>query len=255
VSLLKAFLVPGSLPFLFLTLLVGVCLLYRKKDDGRAGRRVLVLVVALYWIWSTPVLASLFVNLLTPDYPPVQSRAQAGGADAIVLLGAGVELYRSRGDVVEVSPREDALRVMEAARVYRALDKPWVIVTGGVGSGYRTEAERMKAELELMGVPADRIVAEPRAQNTHEHAIYVPPLLRERHVTRFVLVTSRQHVARALRVFRKAGWDPVPSTPEAYADRSIPIDRFLPSKNALLASEQVLYNQGAFVYYWLRGWI
>jgi uncharacterized SAM-binding protein YcdF (DUF218 family) len=139
--------------------------------------------------------------------------------------------------------------------VYRALDKPWVIVTGGVGSGYRTEAERMKAELELMGVPADRIVAEPRAQNTHEHAIYVPPLLRERHVTRFVLVTSRQHVARALRVFRKAGWDPVPSTPEAYADRSIPIDRFLPSKNALLASEQVLYNQGAFVYYWLRGWI
>ena len=73
--------------------------------------------------------------------------------------------------------------------------------------------------------------------------------------SRFVLVTSRQHIARALRVFRKAGWDPVPSTPEAYADLSDPIDRFLPSKNALLASEQVLYGQGAFVYYWLRGWL
>ena len=254
-SLLKDLLVPGSLPFLFLTLLLGICLLYRNKDGGRAGRRLRVVVVVLYWLWSTPVVASLFVNLLTPDYPPVQSRTQASDADAIVLLGAGVELYRSRGDVFEVSPREDALRVMEAARVYRALDKPWVIVTGGVGSGRRTEAVRMAAELEAMGVPADRIVAEPRAQNTHEHAIYVPPLLRERHVTRFVLVTSRQHMARALRVFRKAGWDPVPSTPEAYADESTPIDRFLPSKNALLASEQVLYGQGAFVYYWLRGWL
>jgi uncharacterized SAM-binding protein YcdF (DUF218 family) len=99
---------------------------------------------------------------------------------------------------VEVSPREDALRIMEAARVYRALDKPWVIVTGGVASGYRTEAERMKAELELMGVPADRIVCGAASAEHHEHAIYVPPLLRERHVTRFVLVTSRQHVARAL---------------------------------------------------------
>jgi protein-S-isoprenylcysteine O-methyltransferase Ste14 len=85
--------------------------------------------------------------------------------------------------------------------------------------------------------------------------IYVPPLLRERHVTQFVLVTSRQHIARALRVFRKAGWDPVPSTPEAYADRWRPIDRFLPSKNALLASEQLFYGEGAFVYYWLRGWL
>jgi uncharacterized SAM-binding protein YcdF (DUF218 family) len=254
-SLLKALVVPGSLSFLLLALSIGVCLLYRKKDGGRAGRRVRVGVVVGYWIWSTPVLAGPLVNLLTPDYPAVQSRAQARGANAIVLLGAGVDVYRSRGDLFEVSPREDALRIMEAVRVYHALDKPWVIVTGGMGSGRRTEAVRMGAELELLGVAADRIVLEPRAQNTHEHAIYVPPLLRERHVTQFVLVTSRQHIARALRVFRKAGWDPVPSTPEAYGDRSRPIDRFLPEKNALLASEQLFYGEGAFVYYWLRGWL
>jgi uncharacterized SAM-binding protein YcdF (DUF218 family) len=254
-SLLKDLPVPGSLSFFLIVLALGVGLLYRRKDGGRAGRHVLSVVVALYWIWSTPVLASVFVNLLTPDYPPVQSRAQAGGADAIVVLGAGVDVFRSRGDAFDVSPREDALRIMEAARVYRALDKPWVVVTGGLGTSRQTEAARMAEELVTLGVPAERIVSEPRAENTHEHAIYVPPLLRERQVTRFVLVTSRQHISRALRVFRKAGWDPVPSTPEAYADRHDPIDRFLPSKNALLASEQVLYGEGALVYYWLRGWI
>ena len=135
--LFKEFLVPGSLSFFLLALTLGVCLLYRKKDGGRAGRHVLSAVVALYWIWSTPVLASRFINLLTPDYPPVQSRAQAGGADAIVVLGAGVDVFRSRGDQFEVSPREDALRILEAVRVYRVLDTPWVIVTGGLGAAAR----------------------------------------------------------------------------------------------------------------------
>jgi len=254
-SLLKTLLVPGSLPFFLLVLTIGAGLLYRKADSGRAGRRLIVAIVVLYWVWSTPIAVRVLLDLLTPDVPPVQSRAQAGGADAIVVLGAGLDTFHSRGEVVEVSPREDALRTLEAARVYRALDKPWVVVTGGDAPGRRSEAEHMKDELSRMGIPLDRIVVEPHAMNTREHAIYVPPLLRERHVGRFVLVTSRQHVARALRVFRKAGWDPVPSTPEAYADDLKPVDRWLPSKNALLTSEQILYGEGALIYYWLRGWI
>jgi uncharacterized SAM-binding protein YcdF (DUF218 family) len=166
-----------------------------------------------------------------------------------------MEVFRSRGDMFEVSPREDALRIMEAARVYRVLDRPWVIVTGGLGTTRHTDADRMAVELEALGVPPDRIVKEGRSENTHQHGVYVPPLLREKQVTRFVLVTSRQHVARTLRVFRKAGWDPIPSCPEAYADDDKVIERFLPSKNALLASQEVFYDEGAMVYYWLRGWI
>jgi len=255
VYFLKEFFVPGSLSFLLFMLTLSAALLYRRTDGGRAGRRLLVSVLVLYWIWSTPILAGAFVDLLTPAYPPVDSRAQAGGANAIVVLGAGVEEFRSRGEVFEVSTREEALRVLEAARVYRTLDRPWVVVTGGLGSSRKTEAARMAAELKALGVPADRIVTEPLAESTYEHAIHVPPLLHDRRVTRFVLVTSRQHIWRALRVFRKAGWDPVPSSPEAYADPLKPIDRFLPSKNALLASEQVLYGLGALGYYWCRGWI
>jgi len=254
-SLFKALLVPGSLPFFLLVLTLGAGLLYRRADGGRAGRRLICAIVALYWLWSTPVAVRLLIDLLTPDFPPVQSRAQAGGADAIVVLGAGLDTFHSHGDVVEVSPREDALRTLEAARVYRTLDKPWVVVTGGDAPGRRSEAAHMADELTGLGIPPNRIVVEPHAMNTREHAIYVPPLLRERHVQRFVLVTSRQHMTRALRVFRKAGWDPVPSTPEAYADDVKPVDLWLPSKNALLTSEQILYGEGALIYYWLRGWI
>jgi uncharacterized SAM-binding protein YcdF (DUF218 family) len=251
-SLLKELFVPGSFPFLLVILTLGVSLLFRQKDGGRAGRRLICAVVALYWLWSTPALARLFLDVCTPSFPPVQSRDEAGGADAIVVLGAGLDVVHSRGDALTLAPREDALRVLEAARVYRTLGRPWVVATGGYRPG---EAAHMAEELAALGVPTDRIVLEPRAQNTREHAIYVPPLLRERHVARFVLVTSRQHMSRALRVFRKAGWDPVPSTPEAYADDLIGVERWVPSRNALLVSEQVLYGEVAFAYYWLRGWL
>jgi len=212
-------------------------------------------VVALYWVWSTPVLARAFIALLTPDYPSVQTRDQSRGAQAIVVLGGGIDVFHSSGDEFEAIPREEALRIMEATRVYGLLDKPWVVVTGGYHPARLTEAAYMAEQLVRLGVPKDRIVLEPNAQNTRDHAIYVPPLLRERRVDRFVLVTSRQHMSRALRVFRKAGWDPVPSVPEAYADDTRPVFRWLPSKNALMSSEQVVYGECALAYYWIRGWL
>jgi uncharacterized SAM-binding protein YcdF (DUF218 family) len=253
-GILKEFLVPGTLGFLLCALTLGPLLLYRKKDNGATGRRVIVGVLVMYWIWSTPALAVPLIELLTPSYPRVQSREQAGGATAIVVASAGMEEFHSYRDKYEVSTREAALRIMEAARVYRVLDRPWVIVTGGLGTTSHTEAGWMAKELEAIGVPPDRIVQEDRSENTHQHGLYVPPLLRGKQVTRFVLVTSRQHIARALRVFRKAGWDPIPSSPELFDDAA-GIDQFLPSNTALLASEQMLYDQGAMVYYRLRGWI
>ena len=251
-SVVKEVFVPGSLTFLVITLIAGTALLYRK--NGRAGRILLTAVALFYWALTTPAVAIPLIRILTPGYPPVMSREQARGAQAIVVLGAGVDVFRSRGDRAEISTREDALRTMEAARVYRLLDRPWVIVTGGLGIRRRTDAEHMAIELEQMGVPADRIVQERQASNTHEHGIYVPPLLRQHAVTQFVLVTSRQHIARSLHVFRKVGWSPVASTPDEWDP---PLDWWtwlLPSRQALSASQSLMYDQVGSVYYWIRGW-
>src|SRR5581483_1648564 len=120
--ILKELFIPGSLSFLILGLLIGTVLLYRKT--GRAGRTLLTVIALFYWALATPIVAVALIHLLTPNYPPVMTRAQASGAQAIVVLGAGVEVYRSRGDRAEASAREDALRTLEAARVYRLLDRP-----------------------------------------------------------------------------------------------------------------------------------
>jgi uncharacterized SAM-binding protein YcdF (DUF218 family) len=254
-SVLKDSFVPGTPVFLLLAATVGTLLLYRKTSNGRAGRRLLTLLVLLYWILSTPITAVPLVRALTANYPPVQSAAEARGATAIVVLGGGMETYRSRGVALQAGTREHSLRVLEAARVYPLLDRPWVITTGSLAPDSVTEAALMGRSLTLLGVPADRLLEEGKSRNTRDHTTYVPPMLVERGVKQFVLVTSRQHMARALRAFRAAGWDPVPSSPDFYVARGLPFEPFLPSEAALEASTSMIYDLLGMAYYRARGWM
>ena len=77
----------------------------------------------------------------------------------------------------------------------------------------------MAHQLEQLGVPPDDIIKEEKSTNTRDHAMFVPPLLKQHGIEQFVLVTSQQHIARALAAFRAVGANPVPSTPEVYVAR------------------------------------
>ena len=251
--LLKGALVPGTFTFFLLSVTAGTLLLYRKRHT--TGRVLLTVVVLCYWVMSTPALAIPMVQWLSIDHTPVENRSDAPGATAIVVLGAGMDTYRSRGDVVYAGNREHSLRALEAARVYRVLDRPWVIVTGMLGQESRAEGEEMSRTLVRFGVPADRIVLEGQSRNTRDHTIFVPPLLKARGATHFVLVTSRQHMARALGAFRLAGFDPVPSSPEVYVRQGSWYEELLPSSAALEASTAAMYDLAGFFYYKMRGWV
>ena len=113
----------------------------------------------------------------------------------------------------------------------------------------------MAHQLEQLGVPADKIIKEEKSTNTRDHALFVPPLLRQHGIERFVLVTSQQHIARALGVFRKVGFDPVPSTPEVYVGQGHILEKYLPSQEGLSASESLIYDLLGRVYYRIRGWV
>lgn len=251
---LKESLAPGSISFLLLAALPGLVLLFRRRDGGRIGKIWMAALLLSYWMMSTPIAALTLVGWLTPDLA-IRSRADAAEARAIVVLGAGMEVHRSRESFSGAPTREGALRVLEAARVFRLLggDLP-IIVTGGLGwSGY-SEADLMSDQLTQLGVPAPQILKEEGSNNTRDHALLVPALLKERGIVQFVLVTSRQHVVRALAAFRAVGLHPIPSTPEVYARPGHRLEMYLPSRVALMASQSVLYDLFARVYYRWRGW-
>jgi uncharacterized SAM-binding protein YcdF (DUF218 family) len=251
---LKELLIPGSIAFLILSLVPALLLLFRKKDGGRAGKIWVTVLVVLYWVLSTPIAAINLVRLLSPEFPQVLSKADARGATAIVLLGAGMHVHRSRGESYGAPTREASLRVLEAARVYRVLGGVPIIATGGHGSSRYSEAGLMAHQLEQMGVPAGHIIMEEKSVNTRDHALFVPPLLKQHGIEQFVLVTSRQHIARALAAFRAAGANPVPSTPEVYVGES-DVEMYLPSDTGLHVSEGMIYDLMGWVYYKARGWV
>ena len=251
---LKEYFLPGSLFFLLIFATVGLLLASRPGRAGRVGRVLLVCLLLFYWIAATPLTAVPLVRTLTPEYPPVQSAADAKGATAVVVLGGGMSAYHSRGAVIMQGTREHSLRALEAARVYHLLERPWVIVTGSFAPYDVTEAMEMTPALTALGVPADRIIDERKSRNTHDHTVYVPPLLTERRITQFVLVTSRQHMARSLRAFRAAGLNPVPSSPEFFVPDEGRLSLFLPSKGALDATSALVYDLVATVYYRIKGW-
>jgi uncharacterized SAM-binding protein YcdF (DUF218 family) len=254
----KANLIPGSLPFLLIGLALGVLLLYAGRRAARWGRRWLTAWVILYLLLSLPVTASLLAGPLDAGAEPLDSSLPAEQVDAIVVLGGGGLTIESSGVSTQVLSESSVLRTLAGVRLYRSLDNPWVIVSGGVNekAGLTTaESEAMRDLLIANGVPAGRILVESGSEDTHDQALKIPALLEAHGVQRFLLVTSPTHMLRALLSFEKAGLDPIPvlaSEHSATQHEGFPV---LPSMNALDESRTALREWIGLAYYLLRGWI
>ena len=77
------------------------------------GQDLVASLVLVYWVLSTPIAAVALVHLLSPVVHPILSVADAGGATAIVVLGAGMQVHRSRGAAYGAPKREGSLRALQ----------------------------------------------------------------------------------------------------------------------------------------------
>src|SRR5581483_12544 len=149
-------------------------------------------LLAALFAASLPVVAVTVLNWYAPVDRPFET-TDLSHARAVVVLGAGMD------------------RVVEAARVYRLLDRPWLISSGGLETcrAAAPPAFRMRNAVVQRGVPGDRILLEAPSSTTRDQAVMVAPMLRRLDCRSFVLVTSRTHMRRALAAFRAEALDPV----------------------------------------------
>ena len=228
---LKEFGRPSSLTFFAGTVGVGVALAFNRRTQ-RLARWYFVAVLATFWIVTSPACAERLVQWRDGGYRPLASAADARGATVVVVLGAGNQTIQSRGLTINQISLTGALRVLEGARLYQLLDRPTIIVSGGVtghDEGARPEAEAMRDAILQLGVPADHVVIEAESKNTREEAIVIARMLADRPRQPIVLVTSSTHLPRSLAVFRAAGLDPVPSVAAYKSDHSLERLRWVPS--------------------------
>jgi uncharacterized SAM-binding protein YcdF (DUF218 family) len=245
---------PNSITAIVLLFAFGLVLLYAKPRWGRAW---LTIVVLTYWTLASPVGAGQLARSLGTGHRPLQKVEDAKGAQAVVLLGAGTYNLSAAGRRLSYVSRPTALRALEVARVYHLLGDPLVIASGGVTGpdpGVPPESEAQRSTLVTLGVPPGRIVSESESRNTHDEAVVLKRMLRERNIDRFILVTSPLHMGRSLATFAAQGLDPIPSPAPLYSDRLREPLSFVPNEAALEIGNGALYEWAARAYYWSRGW-
>ena len=118
---LKANLRPSEIACVLTLLTPGIALLFAPLL-ARWGRRWLAGVLAFYLLLSTPAGAGLLARTLTGQYRPLQSAAEAQGAQVVVVLGSGSINVRAGGRQLSSVNIEASLRILEAARLFDVLN-------------------------------------------------------------------------------------------------------------------------------------
>ena len=121
---------------------------------------------------------------------------------SLVLLGCSLG---RRGALSRTAKR----RAARAAEAFRAGLSPHILACGGKAwSGVR-EADALAAFLLESGVPESALERELWSHSTRDNAHFAAQLLLPRGLRRIGLVTCDWHMARALRCFEGAGFEPV----------------------------------------------
>ncbi len=256
IDFLKYTLRPSSPLAVVLLLGFGVIWLY-VRPASRGARRYLLCLVLGYWLFTTPIGASVLTWGLGRGFTPLRTAEEARGADTVVVLGGGARTFNGGEAIIGVLSTPSILRAIEGARVAKLIGARLVIASGGQPMPElqrRPESDMLREAIILAGVPADRVIEESVSKTTRDQARLLGPILRAHAVRQFLLVTSPSHMQRSLAVFASEGLTPIPAVSPS---RPIGLKRppwLLPNRDSLEVSDEAFYDYGAAAYYWWKGW-
>ena len=245
----------GSITGLMIGLLAAVAWLI-AAPASRWPRRALVALLVVYMVLSVHAISRVASWSLRQGFHAFEPADAPAAPRAIVLLGTGAHTVHGRSGKLGVLTLGGASRVLETVRVFRALNEPLIVSSGGPPNGYDMipESEIMKAALVQLGVPVDRIVLESESHVTHDEAVITARILRERGITSCIIVTSDLHMRRAVASFRHEGLDAHPAIARDPLDSQRRWLSFLPTPQGLDYSRDVVHEYVGLLWYWWRGW-
>jgi uncharacterized SAM-binding protein YcdF (DUF218 family) len=207
------------------------------------GRRILFWASLLLWVFFLGVLAIAFTPVTGYLLKAVAMKEEIRHADAIVVLGGGV----NKGRYLTLSSSH---RLIRGVQLYHEGKAPKIIFSGGFSpEGGVAEGAVLAQEARRMQVPSENILVEKNSQRTHEQASETKKITGPLRWKSVILVTSYVHMKRAVLCFEQAGFKvyPAPADPlERYAARPLErIDLF----------GKILHEYGGMIYYRIKGWI
>lgn len=256
-KLVKPFLLP---PVLIAIGLAASLWLLRKKKV-RAGKILLALTLAGYYLLSTGPVAFFLVRSLERLLPE-ENEEQFPKAEAIVVLAGGVLKegpFRPRPELGRMSWK----RLWRGIELYRELggNVP-ILYSGGSGDPFDPvplEPELARGYAISLGVPETDFWTESVSRNTYESGRKIREILEQRCPAstlrpRIVLVTTSIHMTRSLLVMEKAGLNAIPAAADFPVSRlKLDIFSFIPSAEKFSLSTSCLHEWLGIIGYYLLG--
>lgn len=204
-----------SLPSNLFTLVGLTGLLLLTTRYRRLGRSLALASLTLLLIAGLFPIGTVLSHILESRFPAWDP--SRGAPDGIVVLGGAIspELSHDYGTPIVSS---DAGRITAIAKLARAYPKARIIYSSGdaslLGDG-PDEARYLLPLLDDFGIARARVMLEARSRNTAENAAFSKTIAQPKAGERWLLVTSAQHMPRAIGCFRQAGF-PVEAFPVAW---------------------------------------
>lgn len=238
----------------FTLMAIGIAgLLLLPTRWRRAGTRLVVVSFVLLLLVGISPLAEILTHALESRFPKWD--AARGAPDGIVVLGGAISPGLSR-DHGETAVNGNAGRLFAIGRLARDYPQARIIYSGGdgtLGGDDGVEADYLPPIAELFGIARSRVILERRARNTVENAVFSKELAQPKPGERWLLVTSAQHMPRAVGAFRQAGF-PVEAYPVAWrAGLKVSLSPTLSIASNLAGLDAVAYEWVGLLAYWLTG--
>ncbi|MGH8229536.1 MAG: YdcF family protein [Steroidobacteraceae bacterium] len=231
-QLLKNLVLPPTGPLILGVAGFAVAMMSRRRRRA-AGVGLATAALVLLWGFSTPVVGDLLMRSVE-RYPPLDLMKPVD-AQAIVILGGGVRMRAPEYGGHPAPSSTTLQRIVYGAHVAHALRLP-VLVSG---SYYEAAAMREFLEQDLAVTPR---WVENHSRDTEQNAQRSAAILEPAGVHRVVLVTSSEHMARAVVEFEAVGLSVVAAPAEMWTRRAQGPLVWVPSAGALVRSERALYE-------------
>lgn len=233
IKFISAFLLP---PLNFLLLgIIGLALLKARPAWGRA---VLMLAIALLWLFSMPITGNFLGMLLEKDSAAAVKLPTS--AQAIVVLGGGV--YFGGPEYENGTVSKDTLeRLRYAAALQRRTRLPILVTGGDLQARGIAEGALMQRALEQdFQVPVQWV--EDRSHDTIQNAAYSKTILDGHGVKTILLVTHGWHMPRSRQLFERAGFTVLTAGTGFHSLGRLTVIDFLPNADGLEDSRMFFHE-------------
>lgn len=185
--------------FLGYLLIISCILLWKGKI--RSGTILVSICAVFFFILGTSPLKTLLYS--ASEFEP---NPDPGEYKYVVVLGA--RIFPNEKHPVSSQLNASLLaRVSYGVSLVHAKKDAVLIVTGN-GAGNVLEADLMAKMAYELGLPPEKVIVEAESMNTRDHPIYLRPILKQ---DKFLIVTSANHMNRALINFKAHGLEGTPA--------------------------------------------